>query len=541
MTQAAPLTINQTRIISILDLGSNSLRMMIARIHGNRTCTVLNQVKHMVRLGENAFTHCRLQAEAMQRTLLVLHGFAEMCAAYCVEESIAIATAAVRDADNGAAFLHIVREETGFDFTIISGKEEARLIYWGIASGLEKEEHLRQIIDIGGGSTELALADATGPLLLESLKMGCVRLANQFFANNQGTVSPAEYAALQNYIRNEGLHVFKRMAAYTPTSLFASSGTAQNLAEIAAQLAKQDGNTAYPDTASRLTYRGLCRVVHELCTRTETERANLPAINPRRTGILLPGAAILQTVMEELSFDTVSISGRGLRDGVLEDYLDRVLPDKAHSSLSIRETSVLRLANFCHFEEGHSRHVAHLALRLFDTARSLGLHNSKPNARELLYYAALLHDIGIFIAYSRHNAHSHYLISNTELLGFTGREIAQMAAMAFFHRVHPSKKQPVYTAFEPELRAEVRLLSLFLALAEALEKSHRQVVRDALFARDAQGMLLLHLYASAPCPVELERIKRCDRTMLKCFNSLAQVICHLPTAEPTSQCAAIPA
>jgi exopolyphosphatase / guanosine-5'-triphosphate,3'-diphosphate pyrophosphatase len=531
MTQAATLAVNQTRIISILDLGSNSLRMVIARVQGNRTVTVLNQVKHMVRLGENAFTHCRLQAEAMERTLLVLHGFAEMCTAYCVEECLAMATAAVRDATNGQAFLHTVREQTGFDFTIISGKEEARLIYWGIASGLEKSDSLRQIIDIGGGSTELVLADATGPLLLESLKIGCVRLANQFFAHNTGVVSTADYAQLQNYIRNEGLHFFKRMAEYSPTSLFASSGTAQNLAEIAAQLAKQDSGKNYPDTTSSLSYRGLCRVVHELCARTEAERAAIPGINPRRTGVLLPGAAILQTVMEELSFDTVNISSRGLRDGVLEEYLDRIAPDNIPSSLSIRETSVLRLAHFCHFEEGHSRHVANLALRLFDSARSLGLHSSKANARELLYYAALLHDIGIFIAYSRHNAHSHYLISNTELLGFTGREITQMAAMAFFHRVHPSKKQPIYTAFEPALRAEVRLLSLFLAMAEALEKSHRQVVRDVFFDRNTQGVLMLHLHASAPCPVELERIKRCDRTMLKCFGTVAQLVCHLPSAE----------
>ena len=150
--------------------------------------------------------------------------------------------------------------------------------------------------------------------------------------------------------------------------------------------------------------------------------------------MIIAGAAILQTIMEEQGFESVTISNRNLQNGILVDYLMRTHPQKAGSRLSAREESVLQLARFCRFEEKHSRHIAKLALELFDSARAIGLHDAPPVSRELLYYAALLHDIGIFISFANHNAHSHYLIRNTELLGFTEREIELIAALAFFHR-----------------------------------------------------------------------------------------------------------
>lgn len=153
-----------------------------------------------------------------------------------------------------------------------------------------------------------------------------------------------------------------------------------------------------------------------------------------------------------------------------------------------------------------SRHIAKLALELFDSARAIGLHDAPPVSRELLYYAALLHDIGIFISFANHNAHSHYLIRNTELLGFTEREIELIAALAFFHRKRPSKKIPLFLQLDEGIREEVRLLSLFLTLAERMDKSHRQIIRSARFGRTPDGELELCLRASEVCPIEIEEI-----------------------------------
>lgn len=203
--------------------------------------------------------------------------------------------------------------------------------------------------------------------------------------------------------------------------------------------------------------------------------------------MIIAGAAILQTIMEEQGFESVTISNRNLQNGILVDYLMRTHPQKAGSRLSAREESVLQLARFCRFEEKHSRHIAKLALELFDSARAIGLHDAPPVSRELLYYAALLHDIGIFISFANHNAHSHYLIRNTELLGFTEREIELIAALAFFHRKRPSKKIPLFLQLDEGIREEVRLLSLFLTLAERMDKSHRQIIRSARFGARRTG------------------------------------------------------
>ena len=220
------------KAIGIIDLGSNSVRLLLVRVHADGSTTILNQVKHMVRLGEGGFTHNRLQEETMARTIAVLRGLAEMCAVYETTEIIAIATAAVRDAVNGPEFIRRVQEKTGIDFTVVSGREEARLIYLGVSSGLEHSKSLRLFIDIGGGSTELIVGDSQSYVNLDSLKLGCVRLTNLFFEDNKGPVSAYTYAALQRYVRNEALHSFQRIAGFEIPEAVASSGTAQNLAEI---------------------------------------------------------------------------------------------------------------------------------------------------------------------------------------------------------------------------------------------------------------------------------------------------------------------
>lgn len=168
------------KVVGIIDLGSNSVRLLLVRIFSDGSVAVLNQVKHMVRLGEGGFLHNRLQEETMSRTIAVLRGFADMCTVYGASEIVAIATAAVRDAENGPEFIRRVQEKTGILLTPVSGREEARLIYLGVSSGMEPDGNLRLFIDIGGGSTELIVAD-NELRSLDSLKLGCVRLANLFF------------------------------------------------------------------------------------------------------------------------------------------------------------------------------------------------------------------------------------------------------------------------------------------------------------------------------------------------------------------------
>ena len=309
--------------------------------------------------------------------------------------------------------------------------------------------------------------------------MGCVRLSNLFFDKDSGTISAKRYTALQNYIRNNALRSFQRIADFVIEEAVASSGTAQNLAEIAAALDAEDAartGRAPQESRDVLSYGGLRRAVKELCGRTLKERRNVPGINPNRADVIVAGAAILQTIMEDQGFDSVRISNRNLQTGILVDYLD-----------------------------------------LFDSAKAMGLHDSGDLARELLHYAALLHDIGIFISFSRHNAHSHYLIRNTELLGFTRREVDIMAALTYFHRKRPSKKVPLFMEFDQETREEIRLLSLFLLLAERMDKSHRQIVRTVRFEARKEGGLQLSLRAPEECPIELDLVRGSAKLVRKVF------------------------
>lgn len=507
------------KVVGIFDLGSNSVRLLLARVGPvNASCAVLNQVKHMVRLGEGVFVRNRLSEDAMQRTIHALKGMAGMCAAYGAADMVAYATAAARDADNAQAFIRRVRERTGIAFTVISGKEEARLIWLGVVSGLEYSEQNRLFIDVGGGSTELIVGNSRNFSNLDSVKTGCVRLSSQF--SDHGPVPPGRYREMRDYVRRQMTHALKRVREHEIVEAVGSSGTIQNLAAMAA-LADTPGNNKKAVEARVLRYDALLPLVEKILAATLEERRALPGINPKRADVIVAGAAIVQTLMEELEIQSLGVSGRSLQNGMLLDYLMRTRPDVFAEGIPTREYSVLQLGRLCRFEERHSRHVAHLALMLYDSAADLGLHENRQGWRELLRYAALLHDVGIFIAFEKHHAHSHYLIRHKELLGFTDEEIDVLAATAYFHRKRPSVRHQVYTQLTAPQREAVSTLSLYLTLAERLDKTHCQLVRSAAFCRrDGRraGGLELCLAAASTSPMEEREMERSRKLLRKALN-----------------------
>ncbi len=508
------------RVVGFIDLGSNSLRLLVARIRPRGAVRVLNEAKHMVRLGEGAMVAHELQPAAMARTLETLRSFASMCRSYGAEDYYAVATAAVRDAANGEDFLAEVREQTGIDMVVVSGKEEARLIWRGVSQYLEKSAAARMYLDIGGGSTEMIAESAGQAQLLESLKIGCVRLSG-LFPTGEGIVTAAQYEAMKMYVRNEGVHAFRRLAELDMQELVASSGTAQNLAEIACALADHG-------SPNSLTYSGLCQAVQELCSRPRESRLLVPGLNPKRVDVIIQGAAILQTVLEELSFKTASISSRGLRDGMVREYVERNCHCFSGQEAGIREQSVLRLARSCRFEEKHSRHVADLALSLFDSAKDLGLHALSSSYREYLYYASLLHDVGIFISFAKHNEHSRYLIINTELLGFAKKEVRIIAALTLLHRAKPIDKYLSKVQNAGSLD-EILTAALFLALAEAMDKGHSGVVSKAVFLKQGND-IVLSASCLGPAPLEKARTARCEERMLQTLGRTVPVVFFEPAS-----------
>lgn len=511
-----------TRITGIIDLGSNSAHLMVVRTAPNGVHSVLNRVKHMLRLGENAFQSRQLQEEAMQRAFHVLRSFGAMCASYGAQEIITVATSAVRDAKNAQDFIRRAYDNTGLAVTIISGQEEARLIYLGVSSGLPHSLSQRLFMDIGGGSTELVVGNSVEYSSLDSLKLGCVRLDNQFLQGREAPVSEAEYEAMRHYVRMEASHSLKRVQSFEIMEAVGSSGTIETLHALGHRL--ETGSAPGPDQHT-LKLETLRRTAQHICALPLSRRKELPGVSPRRAEVLVTGAAILQALLEELHMSEMLVSHRNILDGILVDQQRRWGQGAEPGLGGIREQSVMRLARRCAFEERHARHMRNLTLQLHDSAVECGCLKEDAQARELLSYAALLHDIGIFIAYSRHAAHSHYLIRNTELLGFTQDEIEFMARLALLHSKGPSRKlQEGGETLGENLRTRLRPFALFLSLAESLDRTHCQNVYTAIFSRDDNGKgLALHIMGRGACPVERDAIKDADKLVRKGLDKVVSI------------------
>ena len=485
----------------------------------------------MIRLGEGAFSTKRLSEAAIARALEAIRNIAEICRGFDVSDIEAYATAAVRGAVNGAEFVDRAEAETGIRFSVISGLEEARLIHIGVATGLSVQYDKGLFIDIGGGSTEMILGTAGRECLyLDSMKLGSVRVAGVFAESaGDGPVAPALYEKIKSHVRNSSLHSIFRVKQMVPDILVGSSGTIQNLAEMASRASKDHSAGEGVQAPETMSLDVLCEVAKKLCSLPVSERKKVPGINPQRADIIVSGAAILQTLMEELGMREINISARGLLDGMLRDYLERGRYGYLDGSMSTREQSVLQLARSCGYNEVHSGWVTRLALSLFDSAGETGLHSYGGAERELLSYAALLHDIGLFLSFDEHHSHTRYIIRNSELLGFNQREINVMGNAAYFHRKWSEKKNRMdadYNTLSKDDKKLARVLGVFLRMAEGLDRSQQQTVSNAGFKRFKRSSLALSLELTRPSPMEIYSIERAMGQFNKVFGKKYVVSAH---------------
>jgi exopolyphosphatase/guanosine-5'-triphosphate,3'-diphosphate pyrophosphatase len=495
----------ETRLVAFMDIGTNSMRFSVVRIHANHTYSILTQHKEMVRLGEGEFTEQRLLPEAMDRVIMVARQFRMLAASYGVHDMVAVATAATREAVNQRLFLQRLRQEAHVDVHVVSGLEEARLIYLGVASGVHLRDKQALFIDIGGGSTEIIVGTQHEPCYLNSLKLGAIRLSMRFLADPSGPVPSAVYAEILQHVQQHAVHTVQELRPHRIDLAVGSSGTIENLAEIAARMfwkrAWQRDDV--------LTYAHLIAVRTHLAALALDERRKVPGLNPARADIILAGTAILEALMHALDIAEIHVSDRGLRDGLLVDYLLKHGHTAEIEGMTVRLRSVLQLGRTCRFHEAHARTTARLALALFDSAQAAQLHDFGPWERELLEYAALLHHIGAFLTYSNYQAHTYYLIRNAELLGFDQTEIAIIAATALYHRkALPRKKHPEFSALSLHAQHVVRSLCVLLRLAESLDRSHAGIVQHACFTVLDSTHVRLHVYATQDCHIELRGVDK---------------------------------
>ena len=502
-------------VVGFVDIGTNSVRLMLVQVGPGLAYRVINLQREVVRLGEDEFGDGLLRPAAMERALAVCRSFAELARSSGATEVVAVATSATREARNRAAFVARLRDEAGLDVHVVSGREEARLIYLGVLGTVELGERTLLCLDIGGGSTEVIVGDARQELFLDSLPLGAARLAGDpTLPDVSGPISAEDYQRLQRAVRLASVHAVSAVRGFDVDVAYGTSGTIRNLAAVAAKVL----HGREPQREETVTLPDLRKTIKLLRGMTLAERRRVPGLSPDRADIVVAGAAVLETLIADLELAAVTaLSECGLREGMLMDYLSRSPHAALVHELSVRQRSVVRLMRAADADEAHGRHVAHLSLELFDSARDLGLHKLRAPERELLEPAALLHDVGSFISYADHHLHSAYLIGNADLLGFDQRETAVMAATALFHRkATPSVRHGIFAGLAATDRKTVRTLSTLLRLAERLDRSHGGVVRHArLLAGPTRRELVLRLETKGPAQLELWGLEKARASMEK--------------------------
>jgi exopolyphosphatase/guanosine-5'-triphosphate,3'-diphosphate pyrophosphatase len=358
--------------------------------------------------------------------------------------------------------------------------------------------------------------------------VGAVRLSNLFFLpGEEDPVSPARYALVRRYVENAAVRALQTVREVPFELAYGSSGTVENLADIAA-LALHGRRRAREEP---LTRADLTAVVSLLSGLTLEERRRVPGMNPGRADIIIAGAAILETMMDALAVPEIHVSDRGLREGLVVDYLARTGHRHLVEGQGVRERSVLQLGRACGFDEKHARQVRRLALELFDGAQAVGLHKLDPAAREILGHAALLHDIGTFLSYNNHHLHTYYLVRNAELLGFDQTEIAAIAAVARFHRkAWPNRRRAELKGLDKPTRRAVPPLSVLLRLAENLDRSHAGLVSSAVFHAPDRHEAHLALTGRGDCQLELWGVQAQAAAFERAFHRRLTV-----SVEPTYQ------
>jgi len=473
--------------VGFMDIGTNSIRLLVARFGPRGAAHTLIALKETIRLGEEVFSEHRLSPAAMARAVFVVRQFAAQAREAGASELIAVATSASREAENQQEFLYRLRDEAGVEVHVISGREEARLIYLGVASGVHLGARRAFMVDIGGGSTEISVGTQANHLYLNSLRLGAIRMSSRFLHNRNGPVPQRLYDRLRRFVRDEASTAIAELGAFDIDVAIGSSGTIENLAEVASLMfpgARRDV----------LRFADLERVIAHLRSLPLAERRLIPGLNPARADIIIGGAAILHVLMEELSLREVRISTRALRDGLVADY--RLHHGHHDAGESVRHRSVHQLGRHCGYDEVHAGTTARLALELFDSAASAGLHSLGNWERELLEYAALLHHIGAFVGYNDYHKHSEYLVRNAELLGFDELETNIVGLVVRHHRNGlPRRRDHALAGLSTRHREAVRALSMFLRLAENLDRTQTGVVESARLRRIDESKVALHIVA----------------------------------------------
>lgn len=468
-------------VLAAIDVGTNAVRLELAKVLPDGALETLHQERDPVRPGEGLFKTGLIRKEVADRLLSTLRRYAALCRRYNARVR-AVATSAVREAKNRDEIVRRAKKEAGLTLEVVSGREEARLICAGVLHG--KPPLQRSLcVDIGGGSTEVAFAFGEIPKDLWSVNLGAVRLTEVF--NLNGKVARRQLKLMRNFAREAIEETLPASIARSPTTALGSSGTIQAVVGFA----RSEGH-------GHATAREVSQAVEELADMDNEKRRK--RFDPRRADIVVAGAVILEAVIKHLRLHSITAVDRGLREGILYDLVRRRKVDPEDTSLF--EAS-LALGRRFGLGEPHARQVSRIALGFFDDL--VRLHQLPAAARPYLEVAALLHDVGHSLNYQRHHKHSQYIIVNSDLPGLSDRERQIAGAIARYHRRSaPDAGHEGMAGFNAAEQRIIRKCATLLRVADSLDRSHHQPITK-VSAMVKGSAVVVRLKAKTPVDLEM--------------------------------------
>lgn len=473
-----PAQPKDARRLAAVDVGTNSIRLVVAEFRADGTYQILDQEKRTTRLGKGLAAAGRLDPDALERALDAVGTMQAIARGHEVEHLAVVATSAVRDADNGRDFVRRARQRFGLDVQVISGGEEGRYAFLSAARNIPLDGRPATVVDIGGGSTEVVLAAGTVIDGIYSLPLGAMGLTEALVGTD-----PLPKRDWKTLCKEVDRRIRERIGKppFTAETMVGSGGTFTNLAAMVQH--QRDGKGGKIQ-GSRFTPADVVHLLHRLRELDQEGRARVPGLSPDRADIIVAGVTIVARLAKHLGTREIVVNDGGIREGLLIS-LAGIDPLASEGGTQARERMdwIRIFARQCRSDERHCEQVAALALALFDQLGEREVLTDE--ARDILQAAALLHEVGYLISHSKHHKHAYHIIRHADIPGWSGQQVEVIANVARYHRrAFPKKKHENFRRLDPDARRLVETLSGILRIADGLDRTHTQAVQSIQVAAD---------------------------------------------------------
>lgn len=513
--------------LAAIDIGTNSIHMIVAEAVTRHSFEIIDREKEMAKLGAGVFATNRLSDRAFEVGLETIRRYVKLAEELGVDEIITAATSAIREARNGESFLSQVVNQTGLSPRIISGKEEARLIFHAVRNSIALEDDNALVIDIGGGSTEVVVGNRDDVLFGESMQLGVQRLLDMF--EDQGAVGTEGRRVLEAHIRFIAQKFLEKAHDIGFDRVIGTSGTIRTLGEAA--LLATEGKSLRSVNAEVVQLGDIKTLTHDLLDMDMEERADVDEVSNKRADAIHLGGVLLVQLLQMAGVKEIMLCDASLREGMVLDYLERHSQELATFPVqkNLQHRKAAQLVHKYESDWQENCHIANLALQLFDQTREL--HEYGDFERKVLEYAALLHDIGQYISFRRHHKNSRYIIKHTDPRGFTDEEVLLIRHLARYHcKAKPKKKHKKFRKLSKRHRHIIRMLSGILRIAVGLDKTKNQRVKQ-LACRESDQELSIMVSGADNLELELWTARRNSKVLAKALKCKVKIQEMSPSKE----------